>query len=117
LQVLDAAIFKTAIALCELLGDAVSFESGGEDLEQRIAKLFKKVNINNDGEITFDEFQRAIVDTDIFVQEEMLTMTFHTFDLDLNQCLNLEEFSDMCTNLLEVRAKKQKEASAKKKKK
>jgi len=51
------------------------------------------------------------------VQEEMLTMTFHTFDLDLNQCLNFEEFSDMCTNLLEVRAKKQKEASAKKKKK
>jgi len=43
-----------------------------------------------------------------FGQEEMLTLTFHKFDLDLNQALNVDEFTDMCTALLEMREKRKK---------
>jgi hypothetical protein len=41
-------------------------------------------------------------------QEEMLLLTFHKFDLDLNQALNIDEFTEMCTALLEMRKQRQK---------
>jgi len=34
----------------------------------------------------------------------MLELTFHKFDLDLNEALNMEEFTDLCVDLLQVRA-------------
>jgi hypothetical protein len=43
-----------------------------------------------------------------FTQEEMLLLTFHKFDLDLNQALNIDEFTEMCTALLEMRKQRQK---------
>ena len=35
-------------------------------------------------------------------------MTFHRFDMDLNEALNEQEFCEMCGDLLRVRASKQK---------
>ena len=106
-EVLESAMFKTSISLYELLG-AQAIDAGGEDLANRMSEVFKQVNTAGDGEMTFGEMQRAVVDTNVFVQEDMLQMTFHSFDLDLNEALNLGEFTDMCKALLAVRAKKQK---------
>ena len=66
------------------------------------------MNAANDGEVSFDEMKHAVIDTDVFVPEEMLQITLQTFDLDQNQALNASEFSDMCSQLLAIRAKMQK---------
>lgn len=42
--------------------------AGGESLANQIQKVFNKVNISRDGEITFLEFQQAVASTDLFVQ-------------------------------------------------
>ena len=106
-EVLESAMFKVSIALYVLLGEE-DVNAGGDQLNNRVAEIFKTVNAANNGEVSFDEMKHAVIDTDVFVPEEMLQITLQTFDLDQNQALNASEFSDMCSQLLTIRAKMQK---------
>ena len=65
-----------------------------EELEVKIAEMFKKFDINKNNTIDEDELAKAMQAIAPQVTREIIHQTFLSLDLDKNTQLSLEEFKN-----------------------
>ena len=66
-----------------------------ENLENVISLIFKKLDMNNNGFIEYEEFVRAGVDKEIFITDNILYFAFKYFDKDNSGEITFDEIEEM----------------------
>jgi calcium-dependent protein kinase len=66
-----------------------------ENLESIVASIFKKLDMNNNGFIEYEEFVRAAVDKEIFITDNILYFAFKYFDKDGSGEITFDEIEEI----------------------
>ena len=66
-----------------------------EELKQEVETVFTNIDTDHNGYIEYEEFIRAAIDKDYFLNEKFLRFAFNYFDRDHNGNITLEEVKNL----------------------
>ena len=66
-----------------------------DTLEKDVEMIFKNIDADNNGYIQYEEFVRAAIDKDSFLQENVLRFAFRYFDKDNSGEISYDEIQEV----------------------